>query len=182
VWSADDNEIDRAIDAVAQQMTAGEPSGSLRARVVDRLGDRHTTRRPVWIGVSVAAAAAAIVIALFVARDRHENVVAPPTVAHNRTAPPAAPPTTMTQPPTSAPPAATVIAANDTRPVRATSRTVRQPIVQPSAVAALAPDVLDVTSIRLAAIEPAASIRLPQLNTIEPIAVQPLGEPQGDRP
>ncbi len=183
MWSADDNDLDRAIDAVARRMTSGEPSGSLRARVVDRLGERRTTRRFVWIGVPVAAAAAAIVLALLVARDRHVNVVTPaPTVAHDRTAPPAAPPTTTT---TTTPPstsAATDVAANVATPARGPIRAGRPATASPSAVAALAPDVLDVKSIQLNAIEPAGSIRLPRLDTIEPIAVQPIGEPQGDRP
>jgi hypothetical protein len=179
VWSADDNDLDRAIDTVARRMTAGEPSADLRARVVDRLGERDATRRWIWIAVPVAAAAT-IVIALFVARDRHTPAVTPlATVAADRTAPPS---TTAAAP--------TVADAHVATPDRATARTTQRPTrlstqplhAPPSEVATLAPDVLSVTSIQLTAIEPAESIRLPRLETIEPIAVPPIGEPQGDRP
>src|SRR5262245_54528995 len=100
-------------------MTAGEPSADLRARVVDRLGEREAMRRWTWIAVPVAAAATSA-IALLAARDRHAPVVAPqPTVAADRTSPALVPSTT--------PPATTAEAivadAQAATPARATVRT-----------------------------------------------------------
>ena len=57
----------------------------------------------------------------------------------------------------------------------------RTPRPPDSAVAALAPEPLAVPSIALSAIEPADSLRLEALEPIAPIAVTPLGGPEGER-
>jgi hypothetical protein len=178
VWSADDNDLDRTIDTVARQMTAGEPSANLRARVIDRLETPRATRRLLWIGVPIAAAAT-LVIALVVMRGWRSGVErAPELVAQNPTpsvAPPRAP---VTVAPAIAADGSTATVSR----IRRRTSDERRPASPPSDVAALAPEGLDVTSIELTAINPAESIRLPRLETIEPIAVQPIGDPQGDRP
>src|SRR5262245_25466530 len=62
----DDEGIEAAIDEVARQMTAGEPDGAFRARVMARI---DTRRRPMPLRqalVAAIAAAAAIAIAVIV--------------------------------------------------------------------------------------------------------------------
>jgi hypothetical protein len=95
MWRADDSDLDRAIDEVARQMTAGEPDASLRARVIERLGHDGERRwtpasgpRWVWI-LSPVALAAIIVVAVLVGGGRHA-AIAPArsgSVADRTTAP-----------------------------------------------------------------------------------------------
>jgi hypothetical protein len=54
----DDEQIDAAIDETARQMTAGDPGGDFRARVMARIDvrpSRALTWRPIAVGVAVAA-------------------------------------------------------------------------------------------------------------------------------
>src|SRR5262245_39291597 len=64
----DDSAIDRAIDETARAMTAGEPSGALRARVMERIGERPAVLRPMWGAWPAGAAAAAIALAVLIGR------------------------------------------------------------------------------------------------------------------
>ena len=60
----DEGRLDSVIDAVAKEMTKGEPSGALRARVLERIEQgrrRPSTGVPRWVW---AGAAAAIVLAV----------------------------------------------------------------------------------------------------------------------
>ena len=57
----DDEQIDAAIDETARQMTAGEPGGDFRARVMERIEVRPT-RTPLWRPIAVGVAVAAIVL------------------------------------------------------------------------------------------------------------------------
>jgi hypothetical protein len=72
----DDEQIDAAIDESARQMTAGEPGGDFRARLMARIdaesgfsaaGFARRSWRPALAGLSLAAL---IVIVLAVSRDR----------------------------------------------------------------------------------------------------------------
>src|SRR3954467_6766948 len=62
-----DNAIDRAIDEVAAQMAAGQPSASFRAEVMQRLHQRRGVRW--WWMVSPVAAVAVLVCALLFGPD-----------------------------------------------------------------------------------------------------------------
>lgn len=71
-----DDAIDRAIDDAARQLTAGEPSGALRARVVARIAQprRAWWRSPWMVSLSAAAVAAMLAIAVVVRNgDRHRG-------------------------------------------------------------------------------------------------------------
>jgi len=157
--------IDQAIDAAARAMTAGEPSAAFRATVMARLDER---RAPLmrWI-LSAAAVAAVLAIVLFIPRDRGTE---PPPLASRAilgvvSVPGTEPPARVKDIREAAP--------AGTRGVRFTERQ--------SEVAALAPPALDVASIALAAIAPGASIQIQELETIAPITIAPIGEPQGER-
>jgi len=169
----DDSAIDRAIDETARAMTAGEPGGALRARVMERIGERPAVVRPMWIVWPTVATAAAIALAVFIGRG---------TLSPQRTSP--------------APAATTQAARVDLRarqlpaigsmPREAAGRreagNVRQAVhpAGDSQLAALAPPPLEVpSSLALTAMQP-ESIHVQQLETIAPITVAPIGEPQGE--
>jgi hypothetical protein len=90
MWRADDNDLDRAIDASARRMTLGDADASLRARVIERLdenGARHrwtstSGRRWVWM-LSPVALAAIVVVAMLVGVWRRP--IAPSRVADRAT-------------------------------------------------------------------------------------------------
>jgi len=171
----DDSALDRSIDEAARQMTAGEPSPYLRARVLARLDDRPRWRAA-WI-VAPMALGAAVVLALAVSYRStpvRPEAPAPAVVASRGTAATAV----------EAAPASGTVAPSTTAPAGET----RQPSARgtaadrPSEIDALAPSELDVPSIALTEMDPAESIQLPPLDVIAPIAVQAIGEPEGEKP
>jgi hypothetical protein len=174
-----DDHIDRAIDEVARELTAGEPDAAFRSRVVARIavGSRAVTpRRAWWIVAPLAAAAAiAIAVALFAGRAR-SNVATPTTARHE------APATTEAAAPRGENPATASPARSDAPVspiVRADASRGRKPdvsyiITTSSEVAALAPPPLAVPSIAIEPIDRGPSIRLQQLAPIERIEVAPL--------
>jgi len=191
-----DREIDRAIDDVAGEMTAGEPAPDLRARVLARI-DARSAAPAGFSPRTIAAAAVTVVvvvagaIAVMLLRgfqttmthttatvasrgDRGPERAAPqqkmPMPQQNMPAPPQQPPSPEQQ--TRAPQLPNVASA-----VRAGRR---GPAPQPGAVAVLAPPPLDVESIALGALAPPPPLEIEQLEPIAPIAITPLGE--GDRP
>jgi hypothetical protein len=166
-------------------MTAGEPDGSLRAHVMARIaaGDGGRGRR-VWLAMTAAASAAALALAVFVARNGWLNLQPRSTGTQEALARPAD--RALSALP--AGPALPARPADLARPAGAPSprRRPARPALQdrpagPSEVAALAPPPLGVASISLAAIAAAESIELPELETIVPITLAPIGEPQGER-
>jgi hypothetical protein len=170
-----DREIDRTIDDVAREMTAGDAAANLRARVlarIDHVDDRRQARPMV---VAVAAALMVVVIgaaAVMILRTRITETTATKTTTTETTPPIVA--TTTTTPANAGQPTPRV-----PRPVTRPHRRPRAVDTTPSDVAALAPPPLDVESIALGALEPPPSIEVEQLETIAPIAIAPLGE--GDR-
>ena len=174
MWSDDesrDDRIDRAIDAVARQMTEGTPDAGFKARVLARVSaDRGPYRRLVWIASPLAAAAIVFLI-LFIRtnRDRDRAIETspppPPVVAQMDREPPNSHAAKVTPP-----------ARANVRP----PREARKQVVAPSEIDALAPRPLEVDSIALSEIEPASSLDMQRLETITPIELAPIGE--GDRP
>ena len=82
-------DLDAAIDIVAREMTAFEPSGALRARVLERIGEhrRHTmpaVPRWAWAG-AVAAVALAVATTFWVTSPVPTSKAPQLTVAGNRT-------------------------------------------------------------------------------------------------
>src|SRR5438067_406718 len=72
---ASDDDLDRVVDNVAREMTAGEPDSALKARVLARIERGESVRRtwrPAWIIAPLAAAAMAIVVVM-VSRSANET-------------------------------------------------------------------------------------------------------------
>src|SRR5262245_52097926 len=194
-WPDDDEHdarIDAAIDDAARQMTAGAPGGELKARVLARLDERAPLSfgpRLLWTMASIAAAV--IIVAVVVVgrlgdreghrTDRTDTGATQPQSAASATQQPesAAPPGAI-EPRT---PAAAVVrpdTAHDGDSVQLRATAARAPRAAPSEVDALAPDALDVDSIRLAPLPQASSIRVAPLEPIDPIDVAPLATPDSD--
>jgi hypothetical protein len=166
-----DDLIDRVIDDVARELTAGEPDASFRARVVARIGSSRPASawRGWWIAVPLAAAiAVAIAIALSTSRERTNDLT--PTVARDNAAVPAATPGTR-------PPNETNDARGYTPSEPAGHPPARDRVSNRSEVAALAPPPLVVPSIDVAPIDRASSIELHELAPIERLDLAPL-EPE----
>jgi hypothetical protein len=158
---SNDNAIDRAIEQAARELIAGEPSPAFRVRVIARLGERRGIPRSAWL-LSPIAVAAVVLIAL----SLRTPVSDPPAHEELRTR------------------AIDLIASGPDRPVPLVTPAIeiRQdptPVGQ-SVVAALAPPQLEVPSLVLTAMPVGESIEIPELETIAPITVAPIGDPQGE--
>ena len=171
-----DREIDRTIDDVARELTAGETASDFRARVLARTEARREYPLLTWHPRMIAAAAVALIVvvvagamAVMLLRTRITE-------------------TTTTQATTST--ATTTMAASSAprdvpAPVTRAHRPPRAIDITPSDVVALAPPPLGVESIVLGELDPPPSIEIERLETIASIAIVPLGEDgqkQGDRP
>jgi hypothetical protein len=167
--------IDRAIDEVAQQMTAGELPSDFRARIIGRLNADDRPRRfwpAAWV-LSPVAIAAAIVVAIFVARgfqprERGPAALQPsPQSTVTRSAPPVE---SARRPGPSGP-------GVEAGPKEAALGRARQRghTYGTTEIDALAPPRLEVAPLGLEAL-PTESIAVPQLDAIAPIAVEPLPE------
>jgi hypothetical protein len=186
MWPDDKDQgaaIDAAIDEAARQMTDGAPGSDFRARVLARIGEPESSsrgRRLAWVMAPVVALAV-IVLLIAVARPATRRSGRPLEPATHQPATESQ--TTQartTQPRTTQPPAVVQRTPNATHGVSADRR--RTPRAAPSEVETLAPDALDVESIRLAALPSADSIRVAPLETIEPIDAAPLAAPEIDEP
>jgi hypothetical protein len=92
--AVDEAHLDAAIDAVAREMTEGEPSGALRARVLERIeqGRRHTSPavpRWAWAGAAASVLVLAVATAIWVARPVTDPSDARATIAEQRAGGPA---------------------------------------------------------------------------------------------
>src|SRR6266508_3409488 len=88
-----DLRLDRIIDEVAHQMTAGDPAGDLRARVLAQIATKPESRTPNHVGLWVLAplaAAALVLVAVFVARGPQPHTD-PKTAALREASPSVAP-------------------------------------------------------------------------------------------
>jgi hypothetical protein len=191
-----DERLDRLIDEVAKQLTAGQPSSDFRARVIASL-DRHPGRTwwTSWIAVPLGAVAV-VTIAIAVARpfngrDRGAESPAPgqsSQAAKKETAPVSPTPDTAT---VRLPPSpggfsetgkadTTYEGPRGTRGAAADRR--RDPLSAAGMIEALAPPPLEPPSIGVQALGidrlPIESIAITELDAIIPIAVEPL--PTGD--
>jgi hypothetical protein len=167
-----DRGIDRTIDDVAREMTAGEPASDLRDRVLARIDhfDDRPHARPMIVAVAALMVIVAGAAAVIILRTRITDT----TTIETTTSTPA-PPTTTTAAGSEKPMPLDVQA-----PVTRPHRRPRAIDTTPSDVAALAPPPLDVKSIVLGGLDPPPSIEIEQLEPIAPIAATPLAA--GDRP
>ena len=182
--------IDATIDETARRMSDGAPGGDFKARVLARIGERQTASGRWWLWLTVPMATAVIVFLVVVGRSGDSGNRGSES-ARTRPQPTE---TARRQPePAINAPAAQSQTRQTPAPVRlkpdttdATDGSLRRPFRRPalrvarSEVDALAPATLAVESIHLEALPPADSIRLPPLETIDPIDVAPLAAPEID--
>src|SRR5438093_12696906 len=77
---ATDAEINRAIDDIARELTAGEPDGAFKARVIARIESGESVRRTwraAWIIAPLAAAAAIAIVVVMVSRPARDSRLMP---------------------------------------------------------------------------------------------------------
>jgi hypothetical protein len=167
-----DSALDRAIDAVAGRMTAAEPAAAFRARVLARI-DRPRRRLAPASGWMAAAVSAAAVVLLALA------------IGGNRSGPGRSQPSERTVLPSTPIAYGAAVPHHETRPVviasTASGVVARGRVAAESAVAVLAPPPLDVASLAIAPMNPGESIQISELETIAPITLTPIGDPQGER-
>ncbi|HZR22304.1 MAG TPA: hypothetical protein VFA59_01875 [Vicinamibacterales bacterium] len=175
-----DNELDRAIDDAAREMTAGGPGGDFRARVIARI--ENAPRRRWTRAIPAVAAAAAVAIVATVTSHRsavisHRSAVTSQsqqsTVAHGQT------PVVETRPtpqPTNVAQAFRPAAA-DLRSRPTSGRQTPRPLTPSD----LDNAPIDVPQITVDPLPPDGSLDVTPLETIAPIAVTPI-DAQGDRP
>lgn len=157
-----DNAIDRAIEQAARELIAGEPSPAFRAHVIERLDERHGILRSAWLLPPIAVAV--VVLIAFSLRtpssehpdheELHARAIHLIASVPDRPAPRLAPATELRHDPT--------------------------PVAGESVVAALAPPQLEMPSLVLTEMPVGESIGIPELETIAPITVAPIGDPQGE--
>jgi hypothetical protein len=157
-----DNAIDRAIEQAARELIAGEPSPAFRLRVIERLDERRWIRRSPWLWSPIAVAA--VVLIAVALRTPHRE---PP---HRDELYARAIHLLASVPNRSAPPLTSTIEI----------RHESTPAAGQSVVLALAPPRLEVSSLLLTTMSAGASIEIPELETIAPITVAPIGDPQGE--
>ena len=173
-----DETIDHAIDEVAREMTAGEPHGDLRARVMARVKAPGDARLKPSRYVLSAFAAAVVLVALVAYRETR------PTPSTVRLKPDTTYATAAV--PTPELPAAVEQAARPAvnTPAKPRTAAARRAVIPPSAIDALTPPPLDVAPIVVDDLDAdplhLQPLDLHPLDTIAPIAVAPLG-PEGDR-
>ena len=175
-----DDQLDLAIDEIAREMTAGEPHGDLRARVMARVETDawHGARRfqpGVWRGVFAAAALALIAVVTY-HETRSQVRLKPPVDQLGATARSGERPDS--QPPATRIPATRIPVVPAFRSAL-TSRASKRVAIPPSPLDALAPAPLAVSPITASDLD-TPSIDLPPLDTIPPMAIAPLGD-EGDR-
>lgn len=178
-----DERLDRLIDEVAKQLTAGQPSSDFRARVIAGL-DRHPRRAwwTSWIAVPLGAIAVAM-IALAVARpfkgrDRADTAVARADVRLAPSPPGGSGATGKAD--TSTPPLVRLKADTAYDGTRQGTRASAPspPSSGAAAIAALAPPPLEMSPLDVEAIGvealPIDSIAVKQLDAVAPIPIDPL--------
>jgi len=166
------NDVDRAIDEIARELTAGEPGAAFRTRVLARIasGARAQRRwRAAWMAAPLSAAA---LIAVAVATTWYRS----PSLRQAQGAPSASSGERLAlqrpeEPRTANPEPRTQHREPGTRTLNPEPRTLN-PVA--SAVAALAPAPMSIDSIALAPIAAADSLKLQQLEPPPSLAVAPL--------
>ena len=188
-----DREIDRTIDEVGRDMTAGEPAHHFRSRVLARIEARQHPERPTWQPRMIAAAAVAVIAAIVAGTVVVKRLRGPETTAPRTTATVATPGDrgreTDAASEWTTPPArvdvtlgggAGVSGRRSDRGAQTTAphREMRASLTD--GIAALAPPPLEAESIAFGELAAPPPLAVEQLEPIAPIAVAPLGE--GVRP
>ena len=163
-----DNAVDRAIDEVAAEMTAGQPGPAFRREVEKRLDQRRDVRW--WWMVSPIAALAVLVCAVWFGPEVIRSSKPPADISRRA-------------PLTSRSIALEGVTVAGQEPIAAlaqpSSQLARSQAMD-SAIAALAPPRLDIPPLTVDALGPGESIHVSSLETIAPITLAPIGAPQGE--
>lgn len=189
--AVDEALLDSAIDAVAREMTAFEPSGALRARVLERIGRERRHPSPavprwVWAAAPAAAAAAlAVVTAVWVVSPMRTQDDRLSTVAEQRIGAPSLaaagagrPVTDSSVQPEAASPAGELAAvtrtsrpaaARDERTAEADDVQDRHPVpalaeIEPLRFASVEPAPLHIADVEISPITEMPSIDIPSLD------------------
>ena len=188
--ASDEEFLNSAIDAVAREMTEGEPSGTMRARVLERIaqgGRRSSPGLPRW-ALAGAAAAAVLVLAaaVWIAQPAPAPREALATAAEQRPAAPDAERAAVQPAATSAsaasPEGVSAAAARASRAVaargvRAAGNEAPEDFNPVPALAAIEP-------LRLAAVEPAplhvADMEITQISEMPSIEIRSLDQGSHD--
>jgi hypothetical protein len=169
-----DAEIDRTVDAVARALTDREPGAGFTAAVLDRIRRPAPWRPRAWLWAPLAATATVVLVLAL----REPATVGPPAALTARTV------ANVGEAIGGIQESFAIAAADDERrggdggsgaatvPVRG------RPL---SETESLAPPALAMTSLALPPIAAADSIVVPELETITPIAIEPIGDSQGAR-
>jgi hypothetical protein len=175
--SMSDELFDRAIDDAARTLTEGELPAGFRATVIQRIETRPRYRLR-WVFAYVALASA-LLLALRVGFREHSATEQPRPATKaslqssvgadgRRTA------STVT--PEQTPQHVSTKSSGAARFVRE-----RLPVGE-SPVEALAPEPLEVEGIAMSALGPGESIRVTELQPVQPITIAPMDVLEGDRP
>jgi hypothetical protein len=170
-----DNRLDRAIDEVAREMTAGEADTNLRVRV---LADIERPRPFAWRPVFAAACAAGAVIALVIVAGRGRPQRSTIALAPSATVP--APSATVPAPSATVPALSATVPAPSAKVLAANGPAARGPAApNPYAGPPLEEAPLTVEPMVVAPITPVELTGPEQLPSIAPISVAPL-DAQGE--
>jgi len=185
----DEERLDLAIDTVAREMTESEPSGALRARVLERIEQgrrRSSPALPRWAWAGAAAAAVlAVATAFYLAAPVRSPGGPQSTLAEQRSgqagvpaADPERPATQPALPPDTLSPAAGVsprtvratrlAAARGLQSVEADVSQDRHPVpalaeIEPLRFSAVEPDPLQIAAVEVAPLKAMPSIDIPSL-------------------
>jgi hypothetical protein len=174
-----DDQVYRAIDRVARDMTDGAPGSDFRARVVARIESPAAHRSSVWRPALAGLVAIVLVGAIVVLWDRvrlEPNATTTPIVARAIAPHAGTLVADLNRPALLESPARVEMTARRAAPAGSDDR-MRFIVVSDIDTLTLPP--LAVDSIALGALAPEPSLTVDPLETIVPIAVAPLGE--GDR-
>jgi hypothetical protein len=153
-------DLDALIDAVAREMTGAEPSGALRARVLDAIapGRRQASAVPRWAWAGAAAVLlAAVAVSVWLVRPAPFPGGAPAAVAQQRSAEPGAAAREGAEAAAASGPTAASLPAQPGRPVRqAAVRATAAGMEEADRDSHNLPALAAIEPLRFAAVEPAA--------------------------
>ena len=147
-------DLDAAIDTVARQMTEGEPSGALRARVLDEIVQdrRHALAVPRWAWAGAAAAVlVAVATSVWLVRPAPQPGGEPSSTVAQRPATAERVPTANSGP---APSAASSSAAAAPSARQVSVRLADRDVEEPPPESHLLPALAEIEPLRFASIEP----------------------------
>ena len=173
-------DLEALIDAVARQMTEGEPSGALRARVLDEMAQdrRRALAVPRWAWAGAAAAIlVAVATSVWLVRPAPQPGGEPSSPVAQRPAAAERVPTANSGPAPSAASSSSAPAASARQvSVRLAARDVEEPLpeshllpalaeIEPLRFASIEPEALQLAGLEVASLTAVPSIEIPSLES-----------------